>query len=319
MAGSIQSKFLQLDRLGYKWKGERYPRVTTIKSKKSTGNALVDWAARMVDEEVKRIVTAYRAKQMDETEFLVRLMSDELKNAHNTIRDEAADFGTVFHALLENYAAGDQDVLHVAERELHRAIETAAFQLAHKREPKADLELRTWVQSNPLTAAKEAAAERLWPDVQAFVDWHDAAKPTFVRNEFIVLNRSPRYAGGCDGDMEIGNELVRFDLKTSKGVYVDYRLQLAAYRYADWMLDLETGDEIPNPPVDRTAILHVRDGQCVLLDAPTPKAVHDDFLACAQLYWSDREAPKEFEPFHPALPNLSIAKPTTAAQEAALA
>jgi hypothetical protein len=39
MAATKQAKHLVLDQYGYKWHGQRYQRVTTIKSKKSAGNA----------------------------------------------------------------------------------------------------------------------------------------------------------------------------------------------------------------------------------------------------------------------------------------
>lgn len=262
MAATKQAKFLSLDRLGYKWRGQRYVRVSTIKAKKSTGSALVDWAARAVHEEVKRLVQLRLAGGMGETELYVALMADQVGQAHDQRRDEAADFGTVFHELVERLAAGRQDALHAAEK----AVE----------------------------GLPEDQRDRLWADAEAFLDWHDRARPEWLMNEFHVGHHNHGYMGTCDAIARIEGEDVLLDLKTSKNVYSEYALQLAAYRYAEFVADAETGDETQMPQVSSTAVLHVRDGRCRLFGVPAGEREWEAFEACLALYRFDRAVPKEF-------------------------
>lgn len=297
MPATLESKFLTLDRFGYKWKGERFQRVTTIKSKKGTGSALVDWAARTVAAEARRIVIEHRQGRLSLDEALVALASDDLARAHDTARDAAADFGSVFHSLVENIARGDGDALHVAEAEIERYCAEAMFTAMEKRRPADGAELRIFVQSMPegLADAVAKAKDRLWPDVEAFLEWNDRAKPVWGATEFNVLNRTFGYMGTADAIVKIGGSKVLMDLKTSKDVYSDYAIQLAAYRYAEKVVNPATGEEKDMCEVDTTGVLHVRDGRCVLYDVPAGPREFEAFKACHALYWFDRNTAKEFE------------------------
>ncbi len=294
MAGSKDAKYLTLDRYGYKWRGQRYQRVSTIKSKKGTGSALVDWAARTVAESAQRLALQFQAGEIGQDELLAGIMSDRLAKAHNEARDAAADFGTVFHRLAENLAKGDGDALHVAEAELERAATAAHYRAVHGADAPDDTALRLYAQSRPYGLAESIAAmhERLWPDVEAFLGWCDEARPNWRLVEFHVLHRELRYMGTADAAVEIGGRRVLLDLKTSKGVYTDYSLQLAAYRYATHVADADTGEEKPMFPVDACGILHVRDGACTMYDAQAGPEAFEAFQACHGLYWFDRNAPK---------------------------
>lgn len=295
MAGSKDAKYLTLDRFGYKWRGQRYQRVSTIKAKKGTGSALVDWAARTVAESAQNLALRFQAGEIGQDELLVGIMSDRLAKAHNEARDTAADFGTVFHRLAENLAKGDGDALHVAEAELERAATASHYRAAHGADAPDDTALRLYSQSRP-GGLKESVAvmhERLWPDVEAFLGWCDEVRPKWKLVEFHVLHKELQYMGTADAAVEIGGRRVLLDLKTSKGVYTDYSMQLAAYRYATHVVDADTGDERPMFPVDVCAVLHVRDGECTMYDALAGPEAFEAFRACHALYWFDRNAPRE--------------------------
>lgn len=64
------------------------------------------------------------------------------------------------------------------------------------------------------------------------------------------------YAGTLDGIVLVDGAVCLIDWKTSKDVYPETALQLAAYRYAD-VLVAPDGTEIDMPPVDRCLIFHV--------------------------------------------------------------
>jgi len=303
MSEAGKSGVISWNKFGYKWKGDGpFQRVTTIKSKKGSGNALIDWAARMVAERAQGIAESLRDGNITPQEAIVKLLDENLKNAHNETRDSAADFGTIFHHFVDNLASGDQDVLSVAEQEIDRV---AIIQLAQRSGISLDDDrgIRLYEQKldslerDELAAMREAYHARLWPDIEAFLTWHDQEKPKFLRTEFQVFNRKYNYAGSVDADLELGGCRLLGDLKTSKSVYKDYALQLAAYRYAEFIGEPD-GKESPVPVYDTGAIIHVRDGAVKVLEVDCGPGAFDAFTACWQLYRFDRfhAEPKEFQP-----------------------
>lgn len=292
MAETGRNGAIEWNRYGYKFGGRLYQRVTTIKAKKGGGSALIDWAARMVAEKAREIGEALRDGRLTAEEAAVRLMDERLAQAHNEARDTAADFGTVFHALVEDFAAGDQDVLHQTERRLDRAalLQLAARSGAQLKDERAERLFEQRLDAagrEELAAEREALKARLWPDVEAFLDWCDRMRPRWVRNEFQVFHDGLSYAGSVDALVEVGARLGIVDVKTSKAVYGDYSLQLAAYRFADF-IGQPDGSRTPMPRVDFCGVLHVRDGQCRLYEVAAGPDEFAAFEACHRLYWWDR-------------------------------
>lgn len=303
MAEAGRNGAISWNRYGYRFNGAGpYQRVTTIKAKKGSGNALVDWAARMVAERAQSYAQKFREGGMGADELVVALMDENLKNAHNETRDRAADFGTIFHHFVENLSAGDQDVLHVAEEEVRRA---AVLQLAARDGASLgdDRAIRLYEQKlnsadkEQLEMLRSQAQERLWPDIEAFLDWHDKERPEFVRSEFQVFSDKHNYAGSVDCDMRLRGCRVIGDVKTSKSVYKDYALQLAAYRYAEFVGEPD-GSQTAVPEYDTGAILHIRDGKVKVIEVDCGPGAFDAFVACWTLYNFDRfhPEPKEFQP-----------------------
>lgn len=64
------------------------------------------------------------------------------------------------------------------------------------------------------------------------------------------------YAGTADLIALIDNVTWLLDFKTGKGVYGDTALQLAAYRYADFMV--YNGNDVPMADIERTGVVHLR-------------------------------------------------------------
>lgn len=96
--------------------------------------------------------------------------------------------------------------------------------------------------------------------VEGFAQFLDDWQITPVLLERPCGNRTHHYAGTFDmyatSPLLAGGKLVQIDLKTSKGVYGETALQLAAYSRAEFYLD-ELGVEQPMPEVHATFVAHV--------------------------------------------------------------
>ena len=101
-------------------------------------------------------------------------------------------------------------------------------------------------------------------------------KPTVVAVEATAWNATHGYAGTFDGLHIIDGQLTLVDLKTSKDVYPDYALQLAAYKYATHII-LPDGTEVPMPEIARCQIWHApKQGKWKVVDITVE---HDEFVA----------------------------------------
>jgi hypothetical protein len=81
----------------------------------------------------------------------------------------------------------------------------------------------------------------------------------------------------------VGQPLV-LDLKSGKGVYDEFALQLAAYRNADTIL-LPDGTELPMPATSETAlVLHLRPDAYQVHPVPVTASTHGAFLSAFALY-----------------------------------
>lgn len=143
-----------------------------------------------------------------------------------------------------------------------------------------------------------------YPYVQAyrhFLDRYDAS--SIVSSEKMVWSLNG-YAGTYDllmmlptggalltRDMNepLDPELWLIDIKTSKGFYPEYGLQLAAYRYADSIILPGDPRLYPMPLIQRTGILHLRpdlypDTGWRLIEYPTTDRDWIAFLGALEVY-----------------------------------
>lgn len=133
----------------------------------------------------------------------------------------------------------------------------------------------------------EPVAERMSHFDRFLADY----RPEFVASEAAVFNRKYRYAGTLDGIARIGGETLLLDVKTSKDVYPEYALQLAAYRFAEF-LGLPDGSEAPVPETDGAAILHITPTDYRLIRIRSDEEVFRYFLYVAQAFRWQRETSK---------------------------
>ena len=101
-----------------------------------------------------------------------------------------------------------------------------------------------------------------------------------VLSERPVFSRQHRYGGSFDLIADLGdNQRWLLDYKTSRSIWGDTGLQLAAYRYADFYLD-EDGAEQPMPEVDQCGVIWLRpDGTYELHPYTADRDVHALFLS----------------------------------------
>ena len=115
------------------------------------------------------------------------------------------------------------------------------------------------------------------PVIDRFIqEW----RPEFIASEMTVYSRTHGFAGTLDfiADLpELG--FVLGDYKTGKGIYEETALQLAAYRYADFV-GMPDGTEVPIPAVDACVAvnLHTDGYQLFPLDV-TPSRFRDFLYA----------------------------------------
>ncbi len=119
--------------------------------------------------------------------------------------------------------------------------------------------------------------EHLTGYVGGYVEWLDEWQPEAIWTERPVGNRKWGFAGTFDLIAKMCGETWLLDVKTSRNVYGDNAIQLAAYANAEFLLAPD-GSEQPLPKIDRMGILHVQDGETELHEAVDPEAAWEDFL-----------------------------------------
>jgi hypothetical protein len=70
------------------------------------------------------------------------------------------------------------------------------------------------------------------PAVIAFREWQESSQFVPIASERLVFSREHGYAGTSDLIGMVNGKLAVFDIKTGRGIYPEYKLQLAAYAVA---------------------------------------------------------------------------------------
>lgn len=122
--------------------------------------------------------------------------------------------------------------------------------------------------------------------------WLDDYKPEFTHTECTFYSKEHAYAGTADFIAWIGSEpqLVLGDYKTGKGVYPEVALQLAAYRYADFMVI--DGKETDMPPIEAGAVVHVQKESYAHIPIRCDQQVFYAFRSARDLFGWEQEVSK---------------------------
>lgn len=108
--------------------------------------------------------------------------------------------------------------------------------------------------------------------------------PVPICVEGTVWSHKYGYAGSFDGIHMINGKVTLVDLKTSSGVYPDYSIQLAAYKYADVIL-LPDGTEIPMIEIQNCQIWHApKEGKASVVDVDVTDDEFSVFRAALNVF-----------------------------------
>jgi hypothetical protein len=99
--------------------------------------------------------------------------------------------------------------------------------------------------------------EDLSPFVNALLQWMKDFEPEYLAAEEMVYSRHG-YAGTLDAIVRIAGEVWLLDYKTSKGVYEETALQLAAYGAADFIGRAGDPNRYEIPAVQQYGVVHIR-------------------------------------------------------------
>lgn len=131
----------------------------------------------------------------------------------------------------------------------------------------------------------------LEPYVRGYAAYIEDFNPTTIHEELVVASRKHGYAGTLDSIQDVpslGRCLV--DYKTSNGVFGEYALQVAAYRFAEVYLDGDT--EHPMIPVDQALILHIKPDDYNLIPVQADEAAFAKYLAAQANYLANVQSNK---------------------------
>ncbi len=211
--------------------GERFVSVTTILQVVAK-ESLTYWAAKVTAEHaldnIPRLVKAARRAPCemrgdDRCGICFDCVGLDLRRAPDRERDAAADRGTRIHHVAEQHVLTGEVIGHDAD----------------------------------------IAAQ-----VKQYLRFREQFQPTYEASELTVISRAHGFGGTLDAIARLGwcppkyRDLVGapavVDIKSGKGCYREYALQLAAYRHAEAVL-LPDGTELPMPPThDIGFLLHIR-------------------------------------------------------------
>jgi hypothetical protein len=126
------------------------------------------------------------------------------------------------------------------------------------------------------------------PDIQntvrgvaQIIEW---LKPEPIHIESSLWNMSKGYAGTCDLIATIDGETWLLDWKSSKDVYPDNGLQIAAYSRAEVIIKPD-GTETPMPKIDKFAVCHVpKEGKASLVMIDVTDADFEAFCAALAVF-----------------------------------
>lgn len=129
------------------------------------------------------------------------------------------------------------------------------------------------------------------PAIEGARAWLNERQIRPLEVEAFLIHETLGYGGTCDLIAEIDGETWLLDWKTSKSVawpsgqvYVDLKLQLAAYARAEFIARPADSTRYPIPAITRYGIVHVTDAGTRLYPADVTEADWNAYRACLFLH-----------------------------------
>lgn len=230
--------------------GERAPSVTSIIGMKAKP-FLQDWAARQTAELAVRSAHMLPAMAAEDPNGAI----DYLKGAAKRYTRGRADVGSRAHDVFERQIRG----------------------LSVRPDPDIEVYARHFAEFLDFVQPELVSAEDIaWAPEAGYAGSYDA-----ILRVRLDESGHPDPAGGQQAT-------VVADWKTSKSVYPDVALQLAAYRNAPERVTAD-GEAGPMPPTDGAFVLHVTPERWEFRPVVTSDAVFRSFLALRTVFDWDRD------------------------------
>lgn len=143
------------------------------------------------------------------------------------------------------------------------------------------------------------------PYVEGFQHWLDERQPTVLMAEGMGVNLSVGYGGTFDLILEMDGHRWLCDLKTSKNIYPETAMQLAAYAKLEWLAtppDLERsqrhdytwtegGEKLPMPVCSKFAVIHLTPERASFVEYLPTAATWQAFQGAVSIHrWMAGEA-----------------------------
>lgn len=218
-----------------------YPSITTVAGMRSK-EFLQGWHGRMAGKRALEMF-AFLDRNPDRAPSEIRRVLADQHGSTRRIAEaapdhtrRAADFGTLVHALCEQW---ERDGTRPDAEQIAARIDEMRSRGSFTRE------------RDPGLLPREVAVR-----LDGFDRFLHEFSPDFIEIEQTVVNHSVGYAGTTDALLRIGGSLLSGDIKTSKAVHGDYSLQGAAVVHAEALLD-DDGTEREFPDVTGAFIIHL--------------------------------------------------------------
>jgi hypothetical protein len=160
-----------------------------------------------------------------------------------------------------SYVQGElakREDLHIPKEEVVRLILEGAEQYKIKREVAASIGDKVHEFAEKFTLAQlkqgempvitDEMEEKVVQGINAFLEWYNSHNIQFLEAERIIYSREYGYVGKCDGIALVDCKKTILDYKTGKGIYDDFKFQVAGYRIAY--------EEETKKVLDQSLILH---------------------------------------------------------------
>lgn len=196
----------------YYVRGKVVPSVTTVLSRFKDPGALMHWSwecAYKPLEEAVHLITELtgpnRARPINRTNGQKFLQTNPLeKGKFRKVAGDAATAGTLAHGLVEQWIHGDKGERSSLEHLTPRSLSSRK---------KCDIQIAT----------------KTLQSLQAFLKWIKQTRFELSVTEESLVSNTYGFGGTLDCTGWLNDTLILLDWKTSKRIYVDYLLQIAAY------------------------------------------------------------------------------------------
>jgi len=240
----------------YKLDGKKAPGVTTILGDGIPKPALVGWAAKTIAEYVGERITA----NGDASELIDALRDLGRDNRYNKWPDN----GSFSRLALIDTLKG----VHWQDRDKAANKGTAVHNMAE-----------ALMNGDEVTPPDELVGH-----VDSYIRFVNDWQPTDEILEFVCGHRTHGYMGTGDIICRLrdGRRWL-LDYKTNRsGPFQEVALQLAAYRYAEFILD-QDGNEQPMPEVDACGVVWIRSDGYDLYEVKADESVYRTFRYVQQV------------------------------------